>query len=62
MFQQDPWSWALALNHSDAATGGGHLCGIVPQFYCDSVGLLVTELLSLHPLSEGKKMAKQLIL
>lgn len=32
MFQRDPQSWALALNHGDAATGEEQLCRIVPQF------------------------------
>lgn len=32
MFQQDPRSSGLALNHGDAATGEEHLWGIVPLF------------------------------
>lgn len=54
MFQKDPWSKALALNHGDAATGEEYLCGIVASVYCDSVGLLASELLTLYPLSEGR--------
>lgn len=32
MFQKEPESGALALNHGDGATGEEHLCGIERQF------------------------------
>lgn len=32
MFQQDHQSWALALNHSDAAAREEQLYGILPHF------------------------------
>lgn len=46
----DPHSHASeGLNHSDAATGDGPLCGIVATAYCDPVSFLACKLLTMFP-------------